>query len=79
MVLSAAQHSQIAKAYDRAAADETLPPQARAAFAKKALWFRMLARIRGKKEETMAASKEKPPQEARPEAASGFTQSQVGR
>ena len=61
MVLRAEQHSQIATAYERAAADESLPPQA--AFARKANWLRMLARIRAKKEEAVAASKEKRPQE----------------
>ena len=59
MVLRAKQHSQIATAYERAAADESLPPQPRAAFARKANWFRMLARIGAKKEEALAASKEK--------------------
>jgi hypothetical protein len=49
MVLTAAQHSQIAAAYERAAGDETLPLQARSAFAKKASWFRMLAQIRAAK------------------------------
>src|SRR4029079_7513034 len=43
-ILTAAQHSQIAAAYERAAGDETLPLQARSAFAKKASWFRMLAK-----------------------------------
>jgi hypothetical protein len=50
MVLTAPQHSQIAAAYERAAADETLPRQARSAFAKKASWFRMLAQIRAAKQ-----------------------------
>ena len=49
MVLTAAQHSQIAAAYERTAGDETLPLQARSAFAKKASWFRMLAQIRAAK------------------------------
>ena len=39
------QHSHIAAAYDKAAFDISLPAQTRAAFAKKADWFRLLARI----------------------------------
>jgi hypothetical protein len=56
MGLTSAQHSQIAAAYERAAKDETLPPQPRAGFAKKALWFRMLAQIGAAKE---AAARER--------------------
>ena len=43
MVLTAPQYSQIAATYEHAAADWTLPPQPRAAFAMKASWFRMRA------------------------------------
>jgi hypothetical protein len=50
MVLTATQHAQIAAAYERAAEDESLPAQSRAAFAKKASWFRMLAQIGRAKE-----------------------------
>jgi hypothetical protein len=50
MGLTSAQHSQIAAAYERAAEDDTLPPQPRAGFAKKARWFRMLAQIGAAKE-----------------------------
>ena len=50
MDLTSAQHSQIAVAYERAAQDETLPPQPRAGLAKKARWFRMLAQIGAAKE-----------------------------
>jgi len=50
MALTAEQHSQIATAYEKAAADEMVPPPQRAAFARKADWFRMLARIGAKKE-----------------------------
>jgi hypothetical protein len=45
MSLKAEQYSQIAAAYDKAAADGSLPPQTRAAFARKADWFRVLARV----------------------------------
>ena len=50
MALTAKQHSQIAMAYEKAAVDRMVPPQQRAAFAHKADWFRMLARIAAKKE-----------------------------
>ena len=45
MFLSAEQRSHIAAAYEKAAADPSLPAHTRAAFAKKADWFRLLARI----------------------------------
>jgi hypothetical protein len=51
MVLTAEQHLKIALLYEKAAADRLgVPPQQRAAFARKAKWFRMKARIRAKKE-----------------------------
>jgi len=69
MGLTSAQHCQIAAAYERAAQDQTLPPQPRAGFAKKAQWFRMLAQIGTAKEE---GSGQRVPQEscanARPES-----------
>ena len=43
--LTAEQHSQIASAYEKAAADETLPSPFRTAFINKAKWFRMLRQI----------------------------------
>jgi hypothetical protein len=49
MVLTPEQHSQIATAYEKAAADEMMPRQQREAFARKASWFRMLALIATKK------------------------------
>ena len=45
MSLTPEQHSHIAAAYDKAAFDVSLPAQTRAAFAKKADWFRLLACI----------------------------------
>jgi hypothetical protein len=60
MTLTAEQHSQIATAYEKAAADTMVPPSQRAAFARKADWFRMLARIGAKK--AAAAPKEERPQ-----------------
>ena len=45
MSLTPEQHSHIAAAYDKAAFDVSLPAHTRAAFAKKADWFRLLARI----------------------------------
>ena len=50
MALTSAQYAQIAAAYERAVADEGLPRQSRAAFVKKASWFRMLAQIGAAKE-----------------------------
>jgi hypothetical protein len=50
MPLTAEQHSLIAAAYDRAAVDVSLPAHTRAAFAKKADWFRLLACIGEKRE-----------------------------
>jgi len=63
MTLTAEQHSQIATVYDKAAADDMVPPPQRAAFARKAEWFRMLARIQSKK--AAATSKKERPTEAR--------------
>src|SRR5262245_8134654 len=58
MSLSAEQHSLIAAAYDSAAFDVSLPAHARAAFARKADWFRLLARV-GQKREQAALAKQK--------------------
>src|SRR5215813_8590646 len=58
MSLSAEQHSLIAAAYDSAAYDVSLPAHARAAFARKADWFRLLARV-GEKKEQAALAKQK--------------------
>jgi hypothetical protein len=48
--LRAEQHYLIAAAYEKAAADLSLPGRTRAAFARKADWFRLLARVGEKKE-----------------------------
>jgi hypothetical protein len=48
--LTAEQHYLIAAAYEKAAADLSLPGHTRAAFARKADWFRLLARVGEKKE-----------------------------
>ena len=58
MSLSAEQHSLIAAAYDSAAFDVSLPAHTRAAFAKKADWFRLLACV-GEKKERAALAKQK--------------------
>jgi len=51
MVLTAEQNLRIALLYEKAAADMLgVPPQQRIAFARKAKWFRMKARIRAKME-----------------------------
>jgi hypothetical protein len=55
MVLTAEQHLRIALLYEKAAADRLgVPPQQRVAFARKAKWFRMKARISAKKEAAAA-------------------------
>ena len=45
MVLTAKRHSNIATAYEKLAANESTPPEQRAAFARKANWHCILARI----------------------------------
>lgn len=45
MALTPEQHAEIAVIYDSAANDETLPAPQRRAFAKKASWFRLVARV----------------------------------
>jgi hypothetical protein len=69
MTLTAEQHSQIAVSYERAAADRMVPLPQREAFARKASWFRMLARIEAKKQ--AAASKEGPASNSRRVAKKG--------
>ena len=56
MALTPEQHSQIAVTYESGANDESLPMQQRRAFAKKANWFRMVARVAAKKQEAQAAA-----------------------
>ena len=70
MVLTPEQHLRIATVYETAAGDRlgVTRPQ-RAAFARKANWFRMLARIKSKKDAGKAAL-EKQSQEVPPEAPS---------
>jgi hypothetical protein len=58
MSLRPEQHSHIAATYDKAAFDISLPAHTRAAFAKKADWFRLRARI-GKKIEQAGLTKQK--------------------
>jgi hypothetical protein len=66
MVLTAEQHLRIAMVYEKVAADEMgVPPQQRAAFARKAEWFRMLSRAGAKKEAVIAAGQPKLPDEPR--------------
>lgn len=48
MAFTPEQYLQIAAAYEKAAADYMVPPQHRKAFAQKADWFRMVARIGAK-------------------------------
>jgi hypothetical protein len=60
MPLKAEQHSHIAAAYDKAAFDISLPAHTRAAFARKADWFRLLARVAEKKSERHHMLQENP-------------------
>jgi hypothetical protein len=66
MVLTPEQQLKIAAVYEKAAADKLgIPRQLRAAFARKAQWFRMCARIGAKK--NVASIGKQPQLEARPE------------
>ena len=58
MLLRPEQQFHIAAAYDKAAFDTSLPAHTRAAFARKADWFRLLARV-GEKKERAAHAKQK--------------------
>jgi prephenate dehydrogenase len=51
MTLTAEQHAQLAAAYEQAAADYLIPVEQQAAFARKANWFRVLARLAEKNEQ----------------------------
>jgi len=65
MPLKAEQHCHIAAAYDKAAFDISLPAHTRAAFARKADWFRLLASVAEKRERaTRSTDAAKKPQEA---------------
>ena len=55
MPLKAEQHCHIAAAYDKAAFDISLPAHTRVAFARKADWFRLLARVGQKREQAVLA------------------------
>lgn len=68
MSLKAEQHSQIATGYEKAAADPMIPAPQRAAFARKAEWFRLLARIAAKNEARSATKMDGPrlPEDLRP-------------
>ena len=63
MSLRPEQHSHIAAAYVKAAFDTSLPAYTRVAFAKKAAWFRLLARVAEKRElaALMAQKAQEPP------------------
>jgi hypothetical protein len=61
MSLSPDQHSRIAATYDTAAFNTSLPGHTRAAFARKAGWFRLLARV-GEIKERAALAKQMAPE-----------------
>ena len=50
MALTAEQHAQLALAYDKMAGDCLIPPERQTAFARKANWYRVLARLSEKNE-----------------------------
>ena len=60
MAFTPQQYWQIAAAYEKAAADYMVPPQHRKAFAQKADWFRMLARIAAKQKLFEVPPRERP-------------------
>ena len=60
MSLRPEQHSHIAAAYDKAAFDTSLPAHTRTAFARKAAWFRLLARVAEKKDQASLAKPKDP-------------------
>jgi hypothetical protein len=63
MVLTAERHSNIATAYERLAANENTPREQRPAFARKANWHRILARIAtltGPSKETLDGQRAEP-------------------
>ena len=60
MPLRPEQHTHIAAAYDKAAFDINLPAHTRAAFARKADWFRLLARVAEMKEQAIFAREPQP-------------------
>jgi hypothetical protein len=60
MAFTPEQYRQIAAAYEKAAADYMVPPQHRKAFAQKADWFLMLARIGAKQKLFGVPPRERP-------------------
>jgi hypothetical protein len=56
MVFTPEQYRRIADTYKSAAADHTLPPAQRSAFAHKADWYRMLSRLGDKPKWAMATT-----------------------
>ena len=70
MLLTPEQSWQIAAVFASSAVDMRVPPPHRAAFARKADWFRMLARIRARKDAApvKVPHSEKPIAASRPEA-----------
>ena len=61
MALTPEQHAQIAAVYDKCAADHMVPPPQRTAFARKADWFRMLARLGAKPKSASTPPRPKKP------------------
>jgi hypothetical protein len=57
MALTSEQHAPLASANDKAAADCLIPPEQQTAFARKANWYRVLARLSEKNERRQAKSR----------------------
>ena len=66
MTFTPEQYWQIAAAYEKAATDYMVPPQHRKAFARKADWFRMLARIGAKQKLVGVPPRERPATDIHP-------------
>ena len=73
MALTPEQHAQIAAVYDKCAADHMVPPPQRAAFARKAEWFRMLARLAAKQESSTTRPAKQPQNVSHPASESAGT------
>ena len=52
MAFTAAQHDELASTYERLATDHMIPPEKKAEFGRKASWYRVLAKLAAKSEQT---------------------------
>ena len=77
MALTAEQHAQLATAYEKAATDWLVSPRQQAVFARKAHWFRLLARLAEKN--ARVANIKAPLQRGTPEGAPAHAAQQRSR